>query len=534
LNIPANSPNSVTNTAKAFGGGDTTHTNLATAATGADTVSVVQVPASVTATAGTPQSTAINTPFPTNLQVTVQDAGHLGVPNVSVTFQAPASGPSGTFGSPCNSVTCVVATNAMGVATVPTVTANGTAGSYQVNGTVTSFTPAVFALTNVAPPSITKTFGAPSIPLGATTTLSFTITNPNANVQLTSVGFFAADVFPAGLVVSTPANVNNACGGTVTAVAGSGSVNLTGVTLAGGASCTLSLNVTGTTSGIKNNSVQVSSGNALGNTSNASLAVFSPPTITKAFSPAIIPLNGITTVSFTIGNPNGSALHGIAFSDNLPGALVVAGNPNVNNTCSGTVTAAAGTSVISLSAGSVTAASCTLTVDLKGTAPGVTNNTTGPITSTEGGTGMASNIATVDIVGPPSITKTIATPFGAGSINEGDTSVVSFTVSNPNSISLTGLSFADPLPTGLSIQNPNGLTNTCGGTVTAVPGTGTISLTGGIVAATSTCAISVNVTGVASGDQTNPSVTLTSNEAPSATSAPASVFVDAWWLWFFY
>jgi hypothetical protein len=285
VNIPANSPASVTNTAKAFGGGDTTHTSLATAASGSDPVVVMQVPASVTATAGTPQSTAVNTAFPINLQATVRDAGSVGLPNVNVTFQAPGSGPSGTFGLPCSGITCVVPTNAMGVATAPTFTANGTPGSYHVTATVPGLMPAIFALTNV---------------------------------------------------------------------------------------------------------------------------------------------------------------------------------------------------------------------------------------------------------GPPTFTKTIATPFGAGSINQGDTTAVAFTVSNPNSIALTGLSFTDPLPSGLWIQNPNGLSNTCGGTVTAVPGTGTISLTGGAVSATSTCSISVNVTGVASGDQTNPSVTLTSNEAPSATSAPANVFVEPWWLWFFY
>jgi uncharacterized repeat protein (TIGR01451 family) len=663
VNIPATSPQGVSNTAKAFGGGDPTHTNLATAATGFDGVTVVQVPAFVTATGGTPQSTAINTPFPAPLQVTVQDAGHVVIPNVAVAFLSPGSGPTGTFGAPCGGPTCVVLTNASGGATAPTFTANGTAGTYQVlaNVTGTTLLPAQFALTNVAPPSITKsfsptlipvngtsvltititnpsanpvalsglaftdnlpanltiaspislnnscggtanatsppgvitltggsvqphsscslstnvtstvaatyqntittvgstnggaggpsntatlqvvrppsitkTFGAPSVPLGGTTSLSFNITNPNTNAQLTSVGFTAADVLQAGLIVASPANVNNTCGGTATVVAASSSVNLTGVTLAGGASCTLSLNVTGTTPGAKTNTVQVSSGTIIGNTATATLNVFGPPTITKAFSPTVIPLGGITTVTFTIGNPNTTALTGVAFSDNLPTALVVATPPNVNNTCGGTVTAAAGTSLISLSAGTVTT-SCTLSVDLKGISPGIANNTTGPVTSNEGGTGTASNTATVDIVGPPTFTKTIATPAGAGFINLVDTTSVIFTVTNPNSVSLSGLAFTDVLPAGLLIQNPNGLANSCGGTVTATPGTGTISLTGGTVSGTSTCTISVNVTAFASGTLINPSITLTSNEAPPTTSSPASVYVDpSFWLWFFY
>ncbi len=44
VNVPGNSPESVTNTAAAWGGGDLTHTSLATAATSSDTAAVVQAP----------------------------------------------------------------------------------------------------------------------------------------------------------------------------------------------------------------------------------------------------------------------------------------------------------------------------------------------------------------------------------------------------------------------------------------------------------------------------------------------------------
>ena len=47
---------------------------------------------SVTATAGTPQSTAVNTAFGTALQATVRDAGNNPVSGVTVTFTAPGSG----------------------------------------------------------------------------------------------------------------------------------------------------------------------------------------------------------------------------------------------------------------------------------------------------------------------------------------------------------------------------------------------------------------------------------------------------------
>jgi hypothetical protein len=117
-------------------------------------------PATATATAGTPQSVAINTPFATALQVVVKDAGGNLVSGVTVTFAAPASGASGTFAGGGNTATVV--TNAQGAATAPGLTANSTAGVYTVTASVGSAT-ATFSLTNqVGPPaSVTATAGTP-------------------------------------------------------------------------------------------------------------------------------------------------------------------------------------------------------------------------------------------------------------------------------------------------------------------------------------------------------------------------------------
>ena len=157
----------------------------------------------------------------------------------------------------------------------------------------------------VAPPSISKAFGVSAIPVNGTTSLTFTITNPAANtVAQTGVAF--TDTLPAGLVVATPNGLTSTCGGTTTAVAGSGSVSLTGGTVAVNSSCTISVNVKGTTSGTKNNTTgTVSSTNGgTGNTASASVTVATPPTISKAFGAASIPLNASTSLSFTINNPN--------------------------------------------------------------------------------------------------------------------------------------------------------------------------------------------------------------------------------------
>ena len=127
------------------------------------------------------------------------------------------------------------------------------------------------------PPNITKAFGAASIPLNGSTTLTFNLSNPNTGLSLSGIGF--ADNLPAGQVVATPNGLTGDCGaGTITAVAGSNGVTLSGSALAANASCTFAVNVTGTTSGTQNNTTSaVTSIEAGGGaTASASLIVAGP------------------------------------------------------------------------------------------------------------------------------------------------------------------------------------------------------------------------------------------------------------------
>ena len=117
---------------------------------------------SITATSGTPQSTAVSTAFGAPLVATVKDSGGNPVSGVVVTFTPPATGASATFAGGVNTAT----TNASGVATSAAVTANGTAGGpYTVTATVSGVaTAANFSLTNTSgttPASITATSGTP-------------------------------------------------------------------------------------------------------------------------------------------------------------------------------------------------------------------------------------------------------------------------------------------------------------------------------------------------------------------------------------
>src|SRR5262249_12362765 len=105
-------------------------------------------PVSIEVSAGDNQTAAVGTAFAAPLEAIVFDAHKNPVPNASVIFTAPASGPSATF---AGSFPAAVTTNGNGIAISPVVTANSQSGSFQMtaitNGPVQG---AIFTLTNAA------------------------------------------------------------------------------------------------------------------------------------------------------------------------------------------------------------------------------------------------------------------------------------------------------------------------------------------------------------------------------------------------
>ncbi|HTS10076.1 MAG TPA: hypothetical protein VMP68_31220 [Candidatus Eisenbacteria bacterium] len=107
-------------------------------------------PANIVASQGTPQSAGIGTAFSVPLGASVLDAESNPVAGIPVTFTAPNSGATGTFVGGKSVVTTV--TDATGLATAPTFTANGTLGSYTVTATSSAVSAtATFSLTNRQP-----------------------------------------------------------------------------------------------------------------------------------------------------------------------------------------------------------------------------------------------------------------------------------------------------------------------------------------------------------------------------------------------
>ncbi len=434
------------------------------------------------------------------------------------------------------SVSLSAATLATSASCVFSVNVTGTAAGSYTNTTnaVTSTNggtgnTATDNLSVASPPTITKSFGAATIPQNGSTSLSFTITNPIANaISLTGVAF--TDTLPSGLVVATPNGLTGSCGGgTITATAGSSAASLSGATLAANGSCVFSVNVTGTTAGVKNNSVSVTSTTAgTGNTSNSSVTVVAPPAITKSFGAASVPLNGSTTLTFTVSNTNaGSSLTGVGFSDTFPSGLLVATPNGLTGSCGGgTITATQGTASVILSAATLAAtSSCNFSVNVIGTTAGSQSNTTGAVTSANGGTGGTAS-ANLAVLAPPSISKS----FGVSNIPPNGTTSLTFTITNPaaNTAALTGVAFTDTLPANIFVATPNGLTGSCGGgTITAIAGSGSASLTGATLATNSSCNFSVNVTGSTNGNFTNVTAAVTSSNGGTGNTASASLAVNA-------
>ena len=135
----------------------------------------------------------------------------------------------------------------------------------------------------VAPPTISKVFGASTIFLNGTTSLTFTINNPNA-VALTGVSF--SDTLPSGLVVATPNGLSGSCGaGTIVAAAGSSSISLSGGTMPANGNCVFSVGVTGRTTGVNEGGDSADRGHRGVSTKPAA-----PPGLSKSLTDTV-PLN---------------------------------------------------------------------------------------------------------------------------------------------------------------------------------------------------------------------------------------------------
>jgi uncharacterized repeat protein (TIGR01451 family) len=379
-----------------------------------------------------------------------------------------------------------------------------------------------------------RIFGAATVAAGSTTSLTFTITNTaQGNAALTGVAFI--DTLPTGLVVATPNAHRNVRKRHHHRDRRQRYGELGGGTLAAGGSCSFSVNVKGMFAGVQNNSVSVTSteGGA-GNTSNASVTVtLLPPVITKNFQSLTIQAGALSQVNlhFTINNPNPqdafnpltNRLTGIAFTDTLPGGLVVFTPNGLGGSCSG-VTATAGSTSISMTGGVVGAGlTCTIDVTIarRGHArwPQAQRHEHGHVDRNGGGQlGFIGHHRDWSHGHPPLFQAIRDAEHCCRRHYYLDVHHHQYQSNRPD---WRGVQRYAPCR-GCCCHTQWCYRQLRIGTITATAGTGTVSLSGGTLAAGMQCQFAVNVTGTTSGTKNNTTGTITTNESAAGGTASSN------------
>jgi uncharacterized repeat protein (TIGR01451 family) len=309
--------------------------------------------------------------------------------------------------------------------------------------------------------TLAKAFSPIQIQPGGTSTLTITVTNTAAGAAPLS-GMTLTDTMPANVSIAAVPNASSNC--TPTQVSSTGivsttatSVSLSGGTLAANASCTITVSVTSSTSGIWTNSIAASS---LGSTQGATnsgpaqavlnVGNVSGIGISKVFAPAVIAPGATSVLTVTLANVanNAVALTNVAVTDPLPAGVTIAATPNAATTCTGgTATAVAGGSTLALSGASMAInASCTFSVNVTGTISNTYTNTipASAITSAQGSTNGAPAVANL-IIGQPSL-AVVKTSLPSGtSVSPGQTVAYTIVVSNGGTQAETNAHITDTL-----------------------------------------------------------------------------------------
>jgi hypothetical protein len=176
----------------------------------------------------------VTAPTPYTTPASVFDSNQFGIGQVSITGAKQLCVPSLKDVPPPPTTTTTT------IAGVTTTTCDPAAGNC---GTTTTTAPCTAGPNCTSPPLVAKSFGAAVMSPGGTTSLAFSISNPNGGVTLT--GITLNDNLPPGLVVATPNGQAGGCpGGLINAPSGGPLITMTGATLPPLASCSFKVDVT--------------------------------------------------------------------------------------------------------------------------------------------------------------------------------------------------------------------------------------------------------------------------------------------------
>jgi|GEM_PF-6411540 len=361
------------------------------------------------------------------------------------------------------------------------------------------------------------------------------------------------DSFPAGMIVAPTPNATTTCrkagipGGApdpaspalsatpadIAAVPGANSFTISGFRFRGTSyaaitavpdnQCQVEIDVVATTTGNKTNTIPAGAvttfnGSTNSTPSQATLTVLPNTQLLKSFEPASVSLGQTSALVLVINNVNTSPQVDFGLTDTFPSGMTVAG-PATTTCGDGVVTTTSNS--LTITGGDVNGnSSCEIRapVQLAATGPYVNNASNITASSVINTAGVT---ATVRAITPPTVSKS----FAATSIQTGSPSTLTITITNVDTATaLTGVQLTDNLPTGVRVFTSPAATTSCGGTFAPVALDTSLTLTGGSIAAGSTCTLTVQVTGdPGTYVNTIPAGGLTSDQGGNVTPATANL-----------
>lgn len=248
--------------------------------------------------------------------------------------------------------------------------------------------------------------------------------------------------------------------------------------------------------------------------------------LSKSFSTSSATVGQTVAIMFTVTNSNPVSISNASVTDILPAQLQVNTAGPIAG-CGGALINTSAPNVISITGISLGAgsSSCnflvTATVVTAGNAinRAVASFTISDVTLTS--TAMAI-LLTTPIITAPLLTKV----FVPAIVSWGGQSRLIFTLTNGSSSMITGITFSDPLPSGVRVVAAP--VSACGGIVTVSGSLGSqvVSLSGASLAAGASCQFSAVVQGVMVGKQINITSPVTAG-ASAGSGAQASLMVLA-------
>lgn len=393
--------------------------------------------------------------------------------------------------------------------------------------------PATSTVRVLARPTIAKGFSPASIAPGGTSRLTLVLGNANP-VPLTGVTFLDnLPVSPGAMRIAAVPNAANGCGGTLSAVAGADNVRLSGASLGDNTTCTVAVDVTATVAGSYSNTaggiVSAETGDTGDPSNAATLQVVLNPTVALSISPSGNPLSGDSLLTVALSNPDPDvALHGAAFTFAFPEGVVGTATPAASTTCDGGIaTAAAGGGVIALSGATIPPAdNCSVSVRIRSGTAGdyALLFPAGGLSTTEGRSNLDSAAATLHVLLPP----TAVMAFTPSSVGTNGTSRLTVTLSNANTVDVTGVAFTADYPTGLVNGAAPAASSDCpSATVSATPGGNGFAFSGASIVAGGSCEVGVDVTSASAGSYAAGIPSITTGNAGNAAADNATLAVTA-------